>query len=281
MRYMALAVDFDGTIAHDGLVAPATIDALRQVAASGRKLLLVTGRELDELLSIFPDITLFDRVVAENGALLYRPATGERAPLGDPVLVTTGSGGQACALADQRGALRPRGPRCDMGAFEAGQQNSAVVIRAFAVSAAPGGSATTVVGRLESAAEVTFSLPTTGPGGIFPGLQLTKTVRTNVQGQAAASGFTPNNQAGQYTIHVTAKAGNLTGTAEIRQNNLVGAPEPTRQSWIGRWKYWLIAGGAAAAAAGIILATQGDGGGTSTDTTITITPGTVVIGGGR
>jgi hypothetical protein len=130
-------------------------------------------------------------------------------------------------------------------------------------------------------AEVTFSLPTTGPGGIFPGLQLTKTVRTNVQGQAAASGFTPNNQAGQYTIHVTAKAGNLTGTAEIRQNNLVGAPEPTRQSWIGRWKYWLIAGGAAAAAAGIILATQGDGGGTSTDTTITITPGTVVIGGGR
>ncbi|MBC7052099.1 HAD family phosphatase, partial [Salmonella enterica subsp. enterica serovar Enteritidis] len=40
---------------------------------SGRKLVLVTGRELDELIAVFPAIDVFDKVVAENGALLYTP----------------------------------------------------------------------------------------------------------------------------------------------------------------------------------------------------------------
>jgi hydroxymethylpyrimidine pyrophosphatase-like HAD family hydrolase len=84
MRYLALAADYDGTLAKDGAVAPSTVAALEQVAASGRKLILVTGRELLELLAIFPHIDLFDRVVAENGALLYRPATKETEPLGPP-----------------------------------------------------------------------------------------------------------------------------------------------------------------------------------------------------
>ena len=78
MRYLALAADYDGTLAHDGVVAAHVIEGLQRLAASGRKLLLVTGRELDELLGIFPEITLFDRVVAENGALLYRLRTNER-----------------------------------------------------------------------------------------------------------------------------------------------------------------------------------------------------------
>ena len=84
MRYTAIALDYDGTIAHDGRVPPHVVDGLRRLKATGRKLLLVTGRELDELLGIFPDIGIFDRVVAENGALLYRPETGERKQLGEP-----------------------------------------------------------------------------------------------------------------------------------------------------------------------------------------------------
>ena len=84
MRYTALAVDFDGTIARDGVVPPHVLEGLKRLRDTGRKLLLVTGRELEELLSIFPGITLFDRVVAENGALLYRPASGEREELGEP-----------------------------------------------------------------------------------------------------------------------------------------------------------------------------------------------------
>ena len=77
MRYLALAVDFDGTIAHDGVVDTSTREALGRVAGSGRRLLLVTGRELTELLAAFPQYKMFDRIVAENGALLYRPDTGE------------------------------------------------------------------------------------------------------------------------------------------------------------------------------------------------------------
>jgi hydroxymethylpyrimidine pyrophosphatase-like HAD family hydrolase len=84
VRYTAIALDYDGTIAHDGVVPPHVLDGLARLKATGRRLLLVTGRELDELLGIFPGITLFDRVVAENGALLYRPETGERKDLGEP-----------------------------------------------------------------------------------------------------------------------------------------------------------------------------------------------------
>src|SRR2546425_7780470 len=77
MRYHALACDYDGTIAWDGEVSARTIQALEDVRKSGRKLILVTGRELDDLVKVFPRLDLFDRVVAENGALLYRPATRE------------------------------------------------------------------------------------------------------------------------------------------------------------------------------------------------------------
>lgn len=84
MRYLALATDYDGTLAHHGRVDQPTLDALDRLAASGRKLILVTGRELDELLGLFPRIDLFELVVAENGALLYRPATQERKLLAEP-----------------------------------------------------------------------------------------------------------------------------------------------------------------------------------------------------
>jgi hydroxymethylpyrimidine pyrophosphatase-like HAD family hydrolase len=58
-------------------VLPDTIEAIERLVASGRKLILVTGRVLPELLEIFPQISLCERVVAENGAVLYRPATKE------------------------------------------------------------------------------------------------------------------------------------------------------------------------------------------------------------
>lgn len=77
MRYRALAADYDGTLAHHGRVADETVAALEKLRATGRKLILVTGRELEELLRIFPAINLFERVVAENGALLYEPASRE------------------------------------------------------------------------------------------------------------------------------------------------------------------------------------------------------------
>jgi hydroxymethylpyrimidine pyrophosphatase-like HAD family hydrolase len=73
-RFKALATDYDGTLAEDGTVSPSTLAALRRVKKHGRKLLLVTGRELEDLMRVFPDVDVFDSVVAENGALLYTPS---------------------------------------------------------------------------------------------------------------------------------------------------------------------------------------------------------------
>lgn len=77
MRHHVLATDYDGTLATHGQVDEATLGALARLRGTGRKLVLVTGRELDELLGVFPRADLFDRIVAENGALLYRPERRE------------------------------------------------------------------------------------------------------------------------------------------------------------------------------------------------------------
>jgi hypothetical protein len=74
MKFLCLATDYDGTIAQHGDVEDSTINALRALRESGRKLVLVTGRELADLAKVCPCLELFDRVVAENGALLYQPA---------------------------------------------------------------------------------------------------------------------------------------------------------------------------------------------------------------
>jgi hydroxymethylpyrimidine pyrophosphatase-like HAD family hydrolase len=83
MRYHILVCDYDGTIADHGRVKQNVLVALDQLKRSGRKLILVTGREMDDLLLIFHEINLFDRVVAENGAVLYNPAGREEKLLGE------------------------------------------------------------------------------------------------------------------------------------------------------------------------------------------------------
>jgi hydroxymethylpyrimidine pyrophosphatase-like HAD family hydrolase len=83
MHYLALACDYDGTLAKDGVVSPQTIDALERVRASGRKLILITGRLLEDLQMAFPRLDLFNYVVAENGALLYNPADSTEKLLGE------------------------------------------------------------------------------------------------------------------------------------------------------------------------------------------------------
>ncbi len=84
MRYLALCTDYDGTLATDGRVLPETLSALERLLASGRRLVLVTGRELDDLRKVCPRLDLFEYVVAENGALLFQPSTGKETPLAAP-----------------------------------------------------------------------------------------------------------------------------------------------------------------------------------------------------
>jgi hydroxymethylpyrimidine pyrophosphatase-like HAD family hydrolase len=84
MRYHVLACDYDGTLALQGRVDQATIAALGRLRASGRKLVMVTGRQVDDLLSVFPEPRLFERIVAENGAVTYDPGTRDVQMLAEP-----------------------------------------------------------------------------------------------------------------------------------------------------------------------------------------------------
>src|SRR5688572_29206586 len=83
MRFLALCTDYDGTIAHHGRVDEPTIDALTRLRDAGRKLIMVTGREIDDLATVFDRFDLFELIVAENGALIYDPATREERLLGE------------------------------------------------------------------------------------------------------------------------------------------------------------------------------------------------------
>jgi HAD superfamily hydrolase (TIGR01484 family) len=83
MRYLALASDYDGTLAINGQVGEETLAAMQRLRESGRKLILVTGRHLSDLNQVFPQLDRFDCIVAENGAHLYYPATREEHTLGN------------------------------------------------------------------------------------------------------------------------------------------------------------------------------------------------------
>jgi hydroxymethylpyrimidine pyrophosphatase-like HAD family hydrolase len=84
MRYLALATDYDNTLAANGRVAAATRAALARLRASGRRAVLVSGRRLDDLLRVCECADLFDFIVAENGALVYEPRSRETTLLGKP-----------------------------------------------------------------------------------------------------------------------------------------------------------------------------------------------------
>ncbi|MEP6652274.1 MAG: HAD-IIB family hydrolase [Myxococcales bacterium] len=84
MRFHALATDYDGTLATNGRVGDDVRAGLERLRSTGRKIILVTGRRLDDLQTVCPDLSTFDVVVAENGAVLYWPATRELRPLVEP-----------------------------------------------------------------------------------------------------------------------------------------------------------------------------------------------------
>jgi len=84
VKYRALACDYDGTLAHDGVITATTVLALDRFRRSGRHLFMVTGRELPELKQVCPVLDRFEWVVAENGALLHRPADDSTKLLCEP-----------------------------------------------------------------------------------------------------------------------------------------------------------------------------------------------------
>ena len=73
MRFSVLALDYDGTIARDGVLDPEVRLAITSARACGIVVVLVTGRILSDLLRVAGDLQFADAVVAENGAVLAFP----------------------------------------------------------------------------------------------------------------------------------------------------------------------------------------------------------------
>lgn len=70
---LVIAFDYDATLTHTGRLSPEVTRALEQARAAGFGLVLVTGRQLWDLERVCPEArSLFDRMVAENGAVLIR-----------------------------------------------------------------------------------------------------------------------------------------------------------------------------------------------------------------
>ncbi len=84
MYFLALATDYDGTIAAEGVVDSATLSALAAFKKTGRRLVLVTGRELDDLKRVFSELHLFEgwsrrtarcSTIGERGGASHRART--------------------------------------------------------------------------------------------------------------------------------------------------------------------------------------------------------------
>jgi hydroxymethylpyrimidine pyrophosphatase-like HAD family hydrolase len=82
LKFGILALDYDGTIARDGLLDPDVRAAIREIRATGIVVVLVTGRTLSDLRGLMGDLRLFDSIVAENGSVVTFPNSGRSTVLG-------------------------------------------------------------------------------------------------------------------------------------------------------------------------------------------------------
>ena len=57
MRYLALALDYDGTAASDGKLSDVASSAIERLRTSGRRVVLVTGRRVGDLLQVLPRVS--------------------------------------------------------------------------------------------------------------------------------------------------------------------------------------------------------------------------------
>jgi hypothetical protein len=96
---------------------------------------------------------------------------------------------------------------------------------------------------------VVFQLPDSGPGGTFAGGERLHKSVTDARGQAGTRGLVINEQAGRYTIKVTATFQDLANTAMISQANSVKARAVTASRGRSKWVWILIAAGAGAGGA--------------------------------
>jgi hydroxymethylpyrimidine pyrophosphatase-like HAD family hydrolase len=76
LKFLVLALDYDGTIARDGVLDPDVRQAIAGLRARGIIVILVTGRILEDLRRVCGELHFVDAVVAENGAFIAFPGSG-------------------------------------------------------------------------------------------------------------------------------------------------------------------------------------------------------------
>lgn len=103
MKLAAIALDYDGTIAVNDVMDPSVRAAISETRDAGIAVILATGRRLEDLRRVAGDLSCFDVVVAENGAVVDFPLRGRHVVLGH----TPHTGFVA--------ELRCRGVRCEAG----------------------------------------------------------------------------------------------------------------------------------------------------------------------
>jgi hydroxymethylpyrimidine pyrophosphatase-like HAD family hydrolase len=84
MKFAVLALDYDGTVAVDGVLDPSVRQAIAELRQQRIAVVPVTGRRLADLRRVAGDLTCFDVVVGENGAVLEFPVTGRRLVMAHP-----------------------------------------------------------------------------------------------------------------------------------------------------------------------------------------------------
>lgn len=84
MKFLVLALDFDGTIAQNDVLDPGVRKAIAELRGQGIVVILVTGRILSDLRRVTGDLHFADAVVAENGAVIEFPDSGYSTVLAQP-----------------------------------------------------------------------------------------------------------------------------------------------------------------------------------------------------
>lgn len=143
------------------------------------------------------------------------------------------------------------------------------------VAVAPRVMVTDEAGNPVAGAEVVFALPMAGPSAIFSGWVRSQTLRTDESGIAAASGYAPNDTAGQFNIKVTATKGASKGVAIFSQTNIASAKKKSNKKWI---ILGAVAAGAAIAIA-VAVASGDDTPPPGQANPVVITPGPITVGG--
>ncbi len=137
-------------------------------------------------------------------------------------------------------------------------------------------------------ATVTFTLPESGPGGVFSSGSRIETLTTRADGRASVWGMRWNKQAGSFDVHITASKGQAhAGTiCSLRLTESAGGQSISSGGSRHKW-LWIALAVAGAAGAGVAVAAKGGSGSSCSSTVVlsqnncpsTLTPlGVTVIG---